>query len=400
MDADRYSVFFVNGQLLHRVDFGPHGERRYPTVSWPEVYPELAFGHSGDSNLAHRRVFQVDRDIIAVGGPGLLFDLRRGRRIPSLGPGHTSRMHHEWRTKGVTVAAGPTVLTFVEEFLDSHFFTVHVPTRTVAPAPWSRLPAQSDEPLVVLPDPVEPESDRRTLYVFPTERDPEDLGLVRVYRQPPFASFDFTKEPAVDHFPGLADLNGVVDCVWLVYGRFDVPPRARFTTELPDEFFLFMVDIARDLGLRPWDLAAIGEVESGLRLDAYHPAGRYGFLGISADDLDTGEDPPHALFALSAHNQLDVVRGHLNRRGVRDTASEAHTWAGLLVSDFDVQGASPETVVSGAEDAPDLRGHLAPFDRSGSGVVTLGDLAAALEGVMVGERWAEIDRRLRGAPMP
>jgi hypothetical protein len=52
MDADRYSVFFLNGPLLHRVDFGPHGERRYPTVAWPEVYPEPAFGHSGGSKLA------------------------------------------------------------------------------------------------------------------------------------------------------------------------------------------------------------------------------------------------------------------------------------------------------------------------------------------------------------
>jgi hypothetical protein len=399
MDPDRYSVFFVNGRLLHRVDFSPDGERRRPTVEWPEVYPELAFGHSGGSNLAHSRVFQVDRDVIAVNKADRLFDLRRGRRIPGLGPGHTEKLQREWRRSGAaTVAAGPTVLTFDTTF-GAPFRTVHVPTRTVSESPGSGLPALHDEPALFLPDPVQPESDRRTLYVFPTDRDPEDLGTVRVHPEPFTNPLDFTREPAVDHFPGLADLNGVVDCAWLVYGRFDVPPRTRFTAELPDEFFLFMTDIAGELGLRPWDLAAIGEVESGLRLDAYHPADRYGFLGLPAGDLDT-DDSPHSLFALSAHDQLNVVRSHLDRRGVRDTASEAHTWAGLLVSDFDVQGAAPETVVSGFEDAPDLRDHLAPFDRTGGGVVTLGDLAAALEAVMTGERWEEIGRRLRGAPLP
>ncbi|MGW2619422.1 hypothetical protein [Streptomyces sp. NPDC001500] len=400
MDADRYSVFFTTGSTLNRVDFGPDGERWHPSVAWPDVYPELAFGHSGTSLLAGARVFQVSDDVIAVGGLDRLFDLRRGRRVPTLGPGHTERMIHEWGRGGaMTVAAGPTVLTYQPIFGDP-FMTVHVPTRTVSQAPDVRLIPDSDEPAVFLPDPVQPESDRRTLYVFPSQRNPEDFGTVRVHQEPFTRALDFTREPAVDHFRGLAGVNGVVDCVWLVYGRFDVPPRTRFTRELPDEFFLFMAEIAGSLGLRPWDLAAIGEVESGLRLDAYHPAGRYGFLGLSGDELGDGEDPPDALFALSAHDQLNVTRSHLSERGVRDTASEAHTWAGLLVSDFDVRGASLDTVVAGAEDAPDLRDHLAPFASPDSGVVTLGDLAAALQRVMAGERWEEIGRRLRGEPLP
>ncbi|MCQ9131152.1 hypothetical protein [Streptomyces hilarionis] len=400
MDLDKYSVFFATGSVLNRVDFGPDGERWHPTVSWPDVYPELAFGHSGASLLAGKQVFQVSDDVIAVGGLNRLFDLRRGRRVPTLGPGHTEKMIREWmRGAGMTVAAGPTVLTF-QPIFGGPFMTVHVPTRTVSQAPHVSVIPQSDEPAVLLPDPVQPESDQRTLYVFPSARDTDDFGTVRVHREPFTNALDFTREPAVDHFRGLADVDGVVDCAWLVYGRFDVPPRTRFTRELPDEFFLFMAEIAGDLGLRPWDLAAIGEVESGLRLDAYHPAGRYGFLGLSGDDLEHGEDPPHALFALSAHDQLNVTRSHLSDRGVRDTASEAHTWAGLLVSDFDVRGASPDTVLAGAEDAPELRNHLAPFASPDSGVVTLGDLAVALQRVMTGERWEEIGRRLRGEPLP
>ncbi|MFJ2006716.1 hypothetical protein [Streptomyces chartreusis] len=403
MDADRYSVFFTTGQLLTRLDVRPDEERWYPTVPWLQVYPELAFLMDGSLGFRDNHVFQIDKDIIAIGGLLRLFDLRRGRVIPSLGPGHSKSLYSRWWNEetnqiGATIAAGPTVLMIGIGNEDWNFIA-HVPTRAVS-GPFSlRLLPSASQPLVFLPDRAEPESDRRILYAFPSEEDLDEAGTLTMFRRPFTDPFDRTTEQVVDHFPGLASVNGVVDCAWLVYGRFDVSPWVRFTKELPDEFFFCLKDTADQFGHRAWDLAAVGEVESGLRLDAYHPADRYGFLGLAAEDIaDYSSDPPHSLFALSPHDQFWLVRQHLDRRGVRNTASEAHTWAGMLVPDFDVVGASLDTVVAGPDDDPALLARLARFDRSASGTVTLGDLAAALEGVMTGPRWEEIRARIEGRP--
>ncbi|MFD5011904.1 hypothetical protein [Streptomyces chartreusis] len=403
MDADRYSVFFTTGQLLTRLDVRPDEERWYPTVPWLQAYPELAFLMDGALGFRQNHVFQIDKDIIAIGGLLRLFDLRRGRVIPSLGPAHSESLHarwwkEEWGRIGATVAAGPTIL-IIDESYQNPTLIVHVPTRAVSgPFPLS-LTASTSQPLVFLPDRAEPESDRRTLYVFPEGDDPNEAGTLTMFRHPFTDPFERTTEHVVDHFPGLAAVNGVVDSAWLVYGRFDVSPWARFTRELPDEFFFCLKDTADKFGHRAWDLAAVGEVESGLRLDAYHPADRYGFLGLAAEDIaDYSSDPPHTMFALSPHDQFWLVRQHLDRRGIRNTASEAHTWAGLLVSDFDVVGASLDTVVAGPDDDPALLARLARFDRSASGSVTLGDLAVALESVMTGPRWDEIRARIEGLP--
>ena len=105
--------------------------------------------------------------------------------------------------------------------------------------------------------------------------------------------------------------------------------------------------MATDFVIEPIDLALVLDAISGLRADAYHPSGRYGFLQLTAAELGRiGLADPEQVYGLTALRQLDVVRARLVQLEVGAPASAAHLWAALLVPGFDMANAEPNAVVA------------------------------------------------------
>ena len=389
------SVFFFTGGSYARLDFGVAGEMwREPRSIWDD-YPGLGFGPLIDpaTGFQVHDVLQVTDTVVKV--EGVYVDLRRGCRVPppprarwaEPGVGVDGYM---WE-RGSALAPGPTVLALdrVHEA-----WIVHVPTGT-----WTGsfdIPAFMDlHTSVVLPSLAD--RDARTVYIFNVggDRSP-DLNHIWIMDLQTGAGFEV--QLAVDRFPGLAAFDGVVDCAGVAYGDFDRPARARHTREVADSFLTELAKVASVFVIEPVDLALVLEAISGLRADAFHPAGRFGLLQLTGSELESlGVDDPEQLYALTPLRQLDVVRARLELLGISAPASAAHLWAALLVPGFDGMGAKLDATVA-ARHGPDaeLYERLAAFDPHVLGTVKLDALDAHLFQLRSGERWNELVCRLTG----
>ena len=408
-----YSAYFFRSDLCTRLDAGEAGESwREPSGTLDE-FPELAYlwrTHASDEAPPQHAV-QVTDSVVLISKPhpddapgrSRYLDVRRGRLVP---PPPRARWTEPgvgvdgwiWE-RGCALAPGPTVLAIRPD--GNECWTVHVSTGTWT-GPFPVKPSDMGDPLdpatfVVLPGLADP--DARTIYIFKGTSEQGGDGQAWTYDLQTGEGIDV--QSATDQFPGLATFGGVVDCAAVAYGSFDLPGRARHTRQLSDGFFDELRAVGQAFEIEPVDLALVLEAISGLRAGAYHPAGRFGFLQLSADELAAiGLNEPEHLFDLTALRQLDVVRAHLGLVGIHAASSAAHLWAALLLPGFDAVGAPLETIVAARKD-PDsgLYERLVAFDPFGRGSVSLNTLDAHLLQLRTGERWNEIVRRVTRLPV-
>jgi hypothetical protein len=155
---------------------------------------------------------------------------------------------------------------------------------------------------------------------------------------------------------------------------------------------------ARALGAAPAVLLAVADAESGVRTGAYHPAGRYGLLQLTAAQLAAagwGGDPAGSLDAPPEALQ-PVLQQHLASCGVVPDLDEAAVWGLLLMGDVDRSAWTPDTVVAApAGPRPEVFATHAVADVDGDGSLTLGDLDRYVRARRGEPRLLELARRLR-----
>jgi hypothetical protein len=400
---DQYSAYFFRSSMFMRLDATGGSESWHGLLRTFQEFPDLAYMWRTFDLIEHvpNRAVQVTDTVVRIEDRYL--DVRRGGLVP---PPPRSRWSEPgvgvdgWLWKiGSAIGPGPVVLTFTPD--GEQAWMVHVPTGAWS-GPFDPKPSDLGDPLeldtfLVLPGLADPNA--RTIYVLKGPAEDGGDGQAWIYDLATGDNLDV--QAATNRFPGLATFGGVVDCACVVYGSFDVPGRARYTRELSDSFFDELSAIASTFGLSPHDLALVLEAISGLNPAAYHPAGRFGLLQFSADELAAmGLQQPEQLFSFTAVEQLDVVRARLQQLGISGAASAGHLWAAFLIPGFDAMGA-PMSLVIAASQGPDpaIYERLAVLDSLNLGFVRLNALTLHLQQIAGGERWNELSQRLLGQPV-
>jgi transglycosylase-like protein with SLT domain len=153
---------------------------------------------------------------------------------------------------------------------------------------------------------------------------------------------------------------------------------------------------ARGAGIETTALMAVADAESGLRTDAYHPAGRYGLLQLTPAQLKAaGWDEPPAVLAATEQQQTDLLQDVLQFLPFPSEPSPGMLWAALLQPDGNSRQWNPMTVVA-APMGPrrKLWQSHGGFDVDGDMKLTIGDLEAHLKSRAMGRRSEELGHRL------
>jgi hypothetical protein len=139
--------------------------------------------------------------------------------------------------------------------------------------------------------------------------------------------------------------------------------------EIGRELLQAVVTTAHQIGSSADVLLAVLNLESGLRTGAYHPAGRYGLLQLTAEELaaagwtGTPED-----YLSAQQEQLPPIGAHLAGLGIGAEADEAGLWICLHLTPQERAGLDLDTVLAApAGPRPEL------YDRYGVADVTRDD---------------------------
>jgi hypothetical protein len=137
---------------------------------------------------------------------------------------------------------------------------------------------------------------------------------------------------------------------------------------------------------------------SGLRFDAYHPAGTYGIAAMTTEQLSAAGWDSAPELILGDTDQLGWLLSYL---GTFPTWHADIVWPlAVLLSGQAVDDLSDTAVVLQAPYPPRLRG-VAALDAEGAmgDVVTVGQLRAAIDGVLTGPLQAELTGRATGTTL-
>jgi hypothetical protein len=135
--------------------------------------------------------------------------------------------------------------------------------------------------------------------------------------------------------------------------------------------------------------------ESGLRTNAYHPAGRYGLLQMSADELGAaGWDDTEDEFLAAGERQIPVIRTHLAGLGIPHETDETGLWLCLLLPADERIGVELETVIAAPNGPrPQLWATHGVADVGGDGRLTVDDLRRYLRSKRRDPRLVELLKR-------
>jgi hypothetical protein len=143
------------------------------------------------------------------------------------------------------------------------------------------------------------------------------------------------------------------------------------------------------------ELLAVMNAESGLRTNAYHPAGRYGLLQMSADELGAaGWDDTEDEFLAAGERQIPVIRTHLAGLGIPHETDETGLWLCLLLPADERIGVELETVIAAPNGPrPQLWATHGVADVGGDGRLTVDDLRRYLRSKRRDPRLVELLKR-------
>jgi hypothetical protein len=190
---------------------------------------------------------------------------------------------------------------------------------------------------------------------------------------------------------------GSVQAAWSIAGDPDAWAPAPLSSEVPSAVLRAIRDSARDLQIDELALTATAAALSGLRVDAFNPAGRYGLLQLTADDLGAAgwAEPPAAVLTAPEAAQRAVLTAHVTRCAPPPNPGPAEIWAALLTPGEDRTGWSSDTVIAAAGGPrAEVLATYGALDRDGDGQLTIGDLEAFLFARLAGARFRELERRL------
>ena len=152
------------------------------------------------------------------------------------------------------------------------------------------------------------------------------------------------------------------------------------------------------------ELLAVMNAESGLRTNAYHPAGRYGLLQMSADQLAAaGWTGTPDEFLAAGEGQIPVIRTHLTGLGLPRETDETGLWLSLLLPVGELAGMDLDTVIAAPNGPrPQLWASHSVADVGDDGQLTVDDLRRYLRSKRRDPRLVELVRRTRelAAPIP
>ena len=165
---------------------------------------------------------------------------------------------------------------------------------------------------------------------------------------------------------GMAPFDGA----WLMTGDPEQWPAPQLTRDVPDSLLRTVRDAAVGADVPPDVLLAVAYAESGMRMTAYHPAGRYGLLQLTAVQLEESgwADLPGNVLDAMPEELTPVLTAYLLNAGIPADADEAAVWTSLLLQGLDF---GPGTVV-GAIGGPreDVFASHNVADTDGDGVIT------------------------------
>jgi hypothetical protein len=152
------------------------------------------------------------------------------------------------------------------------------------------------------------------------------------------------------------------------------------------------------------ELLSVMNAESGLRTNAYHPAGRYGLLQMSADQLRAaGWAGTPDEFLDAGERQIPVIRTHLAGLGMPHETDETGLWLCLLLPANERVGLELDTVIAAPNGPrPQLWATHGIADVGGDGQLTVDDLRRYLRSKRRDPTLTELLRRTRelAAPIP
>jgi hypothetical protein len=174
-------------------------------------------------------------------------------------------------------------------------------------------------------------------------------------------------------------------------------PAAEFSRDLLEAINV----AAHDAGTVAQILLTVMTAESGLRTTAYHPAGRYGLMQLTAAQLaaagwtGTPED-----YLAAGEGQMPAIRTYLQGLGIPPDADELFVWichllagegiAGLLAAGLDL----PTVLAAPNGPRPELWASHGIADMDGDGQLTVGDLNKYLRRLRNTARFVELKQRL------
>jgi hypothetical protein len=151
-------------------------------------------------------------------------------------------------------------------------------------------------------------------------------------------------------------------------------------------------------------LLSVMNAESGLRTNAYHPAGRYGLLQMSAEQLrGAGWVGTPDEFLDAGERQIPVIQTHLAGLGLPSETDETGLWLCLLLPVNERAGIELDTVIATPDGPrPQLWATHGVADVGGDGQLTVDDLRRFLRSKRRDRKLTELTRRTRelAAPIP
>ncbi|TRW86251.1 lytic transglycosylase domain-containing protein [Mycolicibacterium sp. 018/SC-01/001] len=152
---------------------------------------------------------------------------------------------------------------------------------------------------------------------------------------------------------------------------------------------------AHDAGVGVDQLLRVMYAESGLRTGAYHPAGRYGLLQLTAEQLTAAgwtKTPQEYLDA--GADQLPVIAAHLKSLGLPSETDEAGLWLCFLLGRALTAADLTVPLASAAGPRPELWASHGVADVDGDGVLTVDDVMEYIGSIRHDARFEEVLERM------
>ena len=152
---------------------------------------------------------------------------------------------------------------------------------------------------------------------------------------------------------------------------------------------------AHDAGTDSDLLLRVLYAESGLRTTAYHPAGRYGLLQLSAEQLAAAgwtKSPQEYLDA--GPEQLPVIATHLKSLGLPSETDEAGLWLCYMFGRMYTADDLAAPVAAAGGPRPELWASHAVADFDGDGVLSVEDVQHYIGSIRNDVRFEEIRTRM------
>lgn len=172
--------------------------------------------------------------------------------------------------------------------------------------------------------------------------------------------------------------------------------RARRPAPEFDRELMMAVNVAaHDIGSHAQVLLRVLYAESGLRTTAYHPAGRYGLLQLTAEQLAAAgwTGTPEAYLDAGAA-QLPAIAAHLKRLPIPSDTDETGMWLCYLLGRAYTQDDLAAPVAAPGGPRPELLASHGVADFDGDGVVSIEDLQKYIGSIRHDARFDEVKRRI------